>query len=793
MSDTPASDQDLKGAAPSTVVGRRICVWYEHEHDVADDDEPPLGPSGPQPSEPPQPQPQPGAIAAPPDEPAQHPPAEPAPAELKPELKPALGVVSYFCEAGRLHVVFDGDDESDGWWVDRALTDPDPNLNPNPSPGPNPILTLPEPSPRWVDERDEWGWADESLVGPAPRPLPVPGCWRSHAATGEAGGEAGEAGGEAGEVGGVGEAGDEAGLGEPLGAVERIFLVRTRHTKENGEAADQGSRDHSKGEARAVRAGELFSSAAETGPERLASAPAPATSELAGSTAETGPELELLVKWKGLAHVHSQWVPRSVVEGSGPMNRRKVARFVNQVRLALPEGAELEAVLSGPRVVVASADGLLAEGEDAYNPAYREVERVISRRAGAMGGTPEFLVKWRGLPYASATWEGCMTMLGFQSAIHTWRERARAAPTPAELAVAARAQYRPPAAHFRPLLASPAYKGGRTLRTHQVEGLNWLLFSWYQRRNVMLADEMGLGKTAQAIALLEHLWKAEHVRGPFLVVAPLSTLAHWQREVEDWTDLDVLLYHGSRESRELMLRHEFYADGGLTADGLRATSGAMSSAAAPPLPPKGGGGYRCGRCGQLKKGHVCSNPLTRAELVGEAAGEATGEAAGEAKAVAKVEAATWPSVPSVLSAPHAPPSALYADPLAPPHAPPPAPPPAPTRAAVSRPPPHAAPPAPPRHRFQVLLTSYETLRDDFELLGAIPWRVMVVDEAHRLKNKDSAVAAELRAVKAEHTLMLTGTPLQNNVGTPALERMPPTHTSRFTVTVARGLLDPRPA
>ena len=70
---------------------------------------------------------------------------------------------------------------------------------------------------------------------------------------------------------------------------------------------------------------------------------------------------------------------------------------------------------------------------------------------------------------------------------------------------------------------------------------------------------------------------------------------------------------------------------------------------------------------------------------------------------------------------------------------------------------------------------------------------MVIDEAHRLKNKDSAVAAELRAVKAEHTLMLTGTPLQNNVGTPALERMPPTHTSRFTVTVARGLLDPRPA
>ena len=44
----------------------------------------------------------------------------------------------------------------------------------------------------------------------------------------------------------------------------------------------------------------------------------------------------------------------------------------------------------------------------------------------------------------------------------------------------------------------------------------------------MLADEMGLGKTAQSIAMLDHLWRHEHVRGPFLVIAPLSTLSHWQ-------------------------------------------------------------------------------------------------------------------------------------------------------------------------------------------------------------------------------------------------------------------------
>ena len=53
------------------------------------------------------------------------------------------------------------------------------------------------------------------------------------------------------------------------------------------------------------------------------------------------------------------------------------------------------------------------------------------------------------------------------------------------------------------------------------------------------AINQGLGKTAQAIVMLEHMLKQENVRGPFLVVAPLSTLAHWQREIEDWTDLSI--------------------------------------------------------------------------------------------------------------------------------------------------------------------------------------------------------------------------------------------------------------
>ena len=48
---------------------------------------------------------------------------------------------------------------------------------------------------------------------------------------------------------------------------------------------------------------------------------------------------------------------------------------------------------------------------------------------------------------------------------------------------------------------------------------------------------MGLGKTAQAIAVLEYQRQVSGARGPFLVVAPLTTLGHWAREIVTWTGM----------------------------------------------------------------------------------------------------------------------------------------------------------------------------------------------------------------------------------------------------------------
>ena len=42
-------------------------------------------------------------------------------------------------------------------------------------------------------------------------------------------------------------------------------------------------------------------------------------------------------------------------------------------------------------------------------------------------------------------------------------------------------------------------------------------------------------------------------------------------------------------------------------------------------------------------------------------------------------------------------------------------------------------------KFQVLLTSYELVSIDMTTLQSIDWAVLVVDEAHRLKNKQSKV------------------------------------------------------
>ena len=63
----------------------------------------------------------------------------------------------------------------------------------------------------------------------------------------------------------------------------------------------------------------------------------------------------------------------------------------------------------------------------------------------------------------------------------------------------------------------------------------------------------------------------------------------------------------------------------------------------------------------------------------------------------------------------------------------------------------------------LVLTTYETVRD-FQLdLGVIPWAAVVIDEAQRIKTPGTLVTNALKALKTDFRLALTGTPVENSL------------------------------
>jgi hypothetical protein len=134
-----------------------------------------------------------------------------------------------------------------------------------------------------------------------------------------------------------------------------------------------------------------------------------------------------------------------------------------------------------------------------------------------------YVVKWKGLPYAEMTWEYWRDIKrdAVDEAEDFWHRQI--APDPD-----VKDSPHPHIRDFRKLQGSPAYgvssrerpvadltsialsssggdddeadtSSGFQLRSYQLEGVNWLLFNWWNKRSCILADEMGLGKVGRLL------------------------------------------------------------------------------------------------------------------------------------------------------------------------------------------------------------------------------------------------------------------------------------------------------
>uniref|UniRef100_A0A8B9FCY3 Chromodomain helicase DNA binding protein 6 n=1 Tax=Amazona collaria TaxID=241587 RepID=A0A8B9FCY3_9PSIT len=309
------------------------------------------------------------------------------------------------------------------------------------------------------------------------------------------------------------------------------------------------------------------------------------------------------------SYLHCKWATLEELE-KDPRISQKIKRFRNKQ-------AQMKHIFTEP-------------DEDLFNPDYVEVDRILEVAHTKDPDTGEevthYLVKWCSLPYEESTWE-------LEEDVDPGKIREfEALQIPPEI----KHMERPASESWQKLERSREYKNSNQLREYQLEGMNWLLFNWYNRKNCILADEMGLGKTIQSITFLSEIFLMG-IHGPFLIIAPLSTITNWEREFRTWTEMNAIVYHGSQISRQMIQQYEMV---------YRDTQG---------------------------------NPL-----------------------------------PGIF-------------------------------------------------KFQVVITTFEMILADCPELKKIQWRCVVIDEAHRLKNRNCKLLEGLKLMALEHKVLLTGTPLQNSV------------------------------
>ncbi|KAI9788411.1 MAG: hypothetical protein M1816_006936 [Peltula sp. TS41687] len=279
-----------------------------------------------------------------------------------------------------------------------------------------------------------------------------------------------------------------------------------------------------------------------------------------GNTAEmvNEDEKEYLVKWEKRSYFQAAWMPGAWVWGVAAYAMRKAfARRDNGYNLPTmtAEDAIPEEYLRVDIVLDVQFTSLVSiRTEEIDKARVQEVEKAM--------------VKYKGLPYEEVVWEKAPSpedgerWTDFVAAYADW-VLGRYVHLPKQHYLKERLE-KVRSMNFEQRLLKkkqPDTLVGGKLMEYQLEGLNWLLYKWYQGQNAILADEMGLGKTIQIIGLLATLVQ-DHKCWPFLIVVPNSTCPNWRREIKSWApSLRVVAYYGSSEARKLAMQHELYPQG----------------------------------------------------------------------------------------------------------------------------------------------------------------------------------------------------------------------------------------
>ncbi|XP_042458136.1 CHD3-type chromatin-remodeling factor PICKLE-like [Zingiber officinale] len=222
---------------------------------------------------------------------------------------------------------------------------------------------------------------------------------------------------------------------------------------------------------------------------------------------------QYLVKWKGFSYLHCTWVPEK--------------EFIKAAKTHPRLKSRLNTFHKQMETLNKSDDDWVA-----IRPEWTTVDRVLASRN--TGDEREYFVKWKELAYDECTWEVGSDISTFKPDIERYEMIQSRRPKKSRSkskSLNPNLELKQKQKDFQQYDATPEFLSGK-LHPYQLEGLNFLRFSWSKSTHVILADEMGLGKTIQSIAFLASLFE-ENI-SPYLVVAPLSTLRNWEREFATW-------------------------------------------------------------------------------------------------------------------------------------------------------------------------------------------------------------------------------------------------------------------